>query len=75
MYANTTLPADEAFEGGKNDALAALQSSSKPLFPLDEMRDNPSDQAYAMGWNAVWAGAENNARWKAVDFSQHGTQG
>lgn len=54
-----------ACEKGKAAAEAAMAGSVSPLFVVDEFLDTPEERAEAMGWNSVYASAENKSRWDA----------
>lgn len=50
---------------GMAEAQALLAASAGPIFAKDEYGFNPVEQAYAMGWNAVWVSEENRKRFRA----------
>ena len=60
---NVTEKRTEEFDAGVAAAKAALAASDKPIFLRDEVAPDLTTDAYAMGWNSVWAGDENRQRW------------
>ncbi|WP_143134450.1 hypothetical protein [Burkholderia ubonensis] len=56
----------EEFDAGVAAAKAALGASDKPIFLRDEVAPDLTTDAYAKGWNSVWAGEENRQRWANV---------
>jgi hypothetical protein len=56
----------ERFDAGVAAAKAALEASDGPILLMDEVGPGPNADAYAMGWNSVWASAENGQRWARV---------
>ncbi|WP_157649197.1 hypothetical protein [Burkholderia ubonensis] len=63
---NHTEKSTENFNAGVAAAKAALAASDKPIFLRDEVGPDLTTDAYAMGWNSVWAGEENRQRWASV---------
>lgn len=63
-YSEAELTA--ASNKGMAEAKATLASLAGPIFLKDEGGFDPLEQAYAMGWNAVWASKENHERFNAL---------
>ncbi|MGC8213096.1 hypothetical protein [Ralstonia pseudosolanacearum] len=64
--ANKTSRAEERterFDAGVAAANAVLSASDAPIFLRDEVAPDMTTDAYAMGWNSVWASDENQKRW------------
>ena len=68
------LTPEQAVEAGKKDALASLANSATPIFFMDEWCDAETDTAYAMGWNSICVGEENQARFAALNTVQRQRQ-
>lgn len=54
-----------AVERGQISARAALETSTRPIFMVDEMCSSQVATAEAMGWNSIAASEENRKRWAA----------
>jgi hypothetical protein len=61
---------EEACVAGAKAARDTLAASKHPIFLMDEMCDTETDAAFAMGWNSIWACAENKARFEAMNSTQ-----
>ncbi|WP_157381690.1 hypothetical protein [Burkholderia ubonensis] len=66
----TTETRTDQFAAGVAAATAALAASVKPIFLLDEVAPDLLTDAYAMGWNSVWAGDENKKRWAEFNVAR-----
>ncbi|MGN3967124.1 hypothetical protein ACS0ZG_28070 [Burkholderia gladioli] len=62
----TTETRTKQFAAGVAAATAALAASDKPIFLQDEV----ATDAYAMGWNSVWAGDENKKCWAGFNVAR-----
>lgn len=63
-YSDAELTASS--EKGMAEAKAAMAASAGPIFLKDEGGFDSLEQAYAMGWNAVWASEENHERFQGI---------